>query len=362
MKPFTLNERGGVALIFALALPICILVIVGAIDYSRAATTRANLAQALDSVSRTLTAQVFACITRRGDPKADPEAPANRHCFTAAAEPDDISAVLPPLLIANFHQTGSAGVPQIARPPFYDRATNSVRVAAAVSYTCLVLSIARPCEVSVDPASSGRGTGTFGIVGPKSVELWLNDQSPDLPARFQAVNPPGPPSFMIGGTRAVGLTVDTDTGSLSGRAAALPCIDPCDPEPLGTLQVAAEAKPPGSARRDVVSTGVALLAVHPLAAALRTDANGELVSQRNGPFLEIPLARRGGKPPFSYSADGAPNGITVNPGSATLQFDTRVLRDDTGTVLVTIVDSRARLVSVAVSYSVAAGLGRFYAY
>lgn len=237
------DERGGVALLFAIAGPI---VIAGAgigIDYSRAAAARTDLQQASDSITQQVTAEINRCLDRQRTRQTGAiETDLDQQCLNDQAFVSGVLQRAQQILSTNYHQRGHKTAPVIVGAPVLDRASGVYRVSAAVTYPCYLMHVLQgACQVNVGGNSAVQDAfaqaNVLTVSGPNAIELWAGEAGDSLPVQYKAQH--GWPAYrwMVSGMTVPGVNLDPATGILSGPAGETPCAAPCDPEHRGRMQI-----------------------------------------------------------------------------------------------------------------------------
>lgn len=267
------DERGGVALLFAIAGPI---VIAGAgigIDYSRAAAARTDLQQASDSITQQVTAEINRCLDRQRTRQTGAiETDLDQQCLNDQAFVSGVLQRAQQILTTNYHQRGHKTAPVIVGAPVLDRASGVYRVSAAVTYPCYLMHVLQgTCQVNVGGNSAVQDAfaqaNVLTVSGPGAIELWAGETGDSLPVQYKAQH--GWPAYrwMISGMTVPGVNLDPATGILSGPAGDTPCVAPCDPESAGRAQIGvmdSGDQNRSGMNRQTAATGTEVTLVHKL--------------------------------------------------------------------------------------------------
>lgn len=331
LKAFPSRCEGNVAIIFAIALPIIVGTVGGAIDLARASKMRAALTHAVDSTAARLEETRLSCPRDGKSPNYDVS-----NCTTRDGEKvHDFAARL---ITAEFQNAGFDAKVDIGPKVSLNPTNNRVILVATSSYTCTLVKLLSPsCDISVGsrshaPASSAGAAGAMSLSVPSQGEIWLDDfGSPALPTRLSARGGKPPYMFAVGPNLPEGLQMDPTSGNISGKPTPTPCELDCKPQ---LRKIAVTAFDSSGPNRGSASAVVEYQIIHPLKI--------ELKQARQANLPTVDTIRTGGKPPFQFLCTSALLNIACDVATG------KIMRagGDGGDVTITVTDARGKSASV----------------
>lgn len=334
LRRFGADRRGGIAIMLAVAAPVMVATAGVAIDFSRAASAKTDLANSLDSIGQQVTTQVNSCIA------AMPVNHTGSACLNNQAFVAGVTSEAQALLTAMYRQRGQSVAPHITGTPYYDRASGIYRVSGSVATPCIFMKqLTSVCDITVNAQTAVRGNSQaleLLATGPLNLEAWALTSGDQLPLQYNATGGFLPYRWSMGPNPIPGLALDGTTGLLSEQAGGagdvLPCDSlACDPQAMGRVQVAVtDSGDPAraGAGAQTAATGTDMVLVHPLTLVFQQNGagTGALITVAADHLSKtLQLVRGGGKGGYIYDLENPPSGVAVDHATGLVTITTAAL-------------------------------------
>lgn len=341
---FARDERGNLAMIFAMSLPVIVGVAGAAVDLGRASSLRSSLQQSVDATSQKLTDVVKTCHDKnRTNNVTTDQGCLNDPQFVAKLRSDAQA-----LVTQNFKQRGYDQAPTLTGPITIDKLNGRMNVAASVGYNCVLFKVLDSgCNlnaVSGTSANLSTQADTLTLSGPTgSRRIYVGSSTINLPVSYSVAGGWSPYSWGQTGLPA-GLTLQPNPDTVSAQVAGTPSDatacnlpNPCDPlalPPTGISVTDSGDQNRGGLNRQQVQGIVNFVLIRPLRLQM-TGVMNTVPNPTPGSYYAQPI-RSGGTGSYTFSCTGVPAGMSCNSSTGQVTGDPAV--NQTGTLTVTVTD------------------------
>ena len=226
LRNFRADRHGGIAIMLAVAAPVLVATAGVAIDFSRAASAKTDLANSLDSIGQQVTTQVKACI------EALSAGQTGSACLNSQEFVAGVTSEAQALLTAMYKQRGQSVAPHITGTPYYDRASSIYRVSGSVATPCIFMKqLTSVCDITVNAQTAVRGDSQaleLLATGLLNLEAWALTSGDQMPLQYNATGGFLPYRWSMGPNPIPGLALDAATGLLAEQPGEAGDVLPCD--------------------------------------------------------------------------------------------------------------------------------------